>query len=50
VRGVLTVAGSIASRDAHGGTAPKRVSEQLDRIAGAALEAHAWSGRPVARR
>jgi argininosuccinate lyase len=29
VRAVLTVAGSIASRDGHGGTAPERVAEQL---------------------
>jgi argininosuccinate lyase len=29
VRGVLTVAGSIASRDGIGGTAPQRVAEQL---------------------
>ncbi|GGP51045.1 argininosuccinate lyase [Saccharothrix coeruleofusca] len=37
VRSVLTVEGSIASRDAHGGTAPDRVAEQLkallDRVA-----------------
>ncbi|WP_407936570.1 argininosuccinate lyase [Lentzea tibetensis] len=32
VRTVLTVEGSIASRNAHGGTAPDRVSEQLDRL------------------
>ncbi|RKT56620.1 argininosuccinate lyase [Saccharothrix australiensis] len=32
VRDVLTVAGSIASRDAHGGTAPARVAEQLKRL------------------
>ena len=50
VRAVLTVAGSLASRDAHGGTAPKRVAEQLDRVFGAAIEAHAWAGRPVERR
>jgi argininosuccinate lyase len=31
VRAVLTVAGSLASRDAYGGTAPVRVAEQLDR-------------------
>src|SRR5690606_35698950 len=30
VREVLTVAGSLASRDAVGGTAPDRVAEQLD--------------------
>ncbi len=32
VRAVLTVAGSIAARDAHGGTAPTRVAEQLHRV------------------
>jgi argininosuccinate lyase len=32
VRAVLTVAGSIASRNAHGGTAPERVREQLDAL------------------
>jgi len=38
VREVLTVAGSIASRDAHGGTAPDRVREQLERVTGAVRE------------
>ena len=33
VREVLTVAGSIASRDALGGTAGVRVAEQLQRLA-----------------
>jgi argininosuccinate lyase len=32
VRGVLTVAGSLASRDARGGTAPVRVAEQLAEV------------------
>lgn len=32
VRTVLTVTGSIASRDAYGGTAPDRVAEQRDRV------------------
>jgi len=50
VRSVLTVAGSIASRDAHGGTAPKRVAEQYDRIAGAVFEAQVWASRPIDRR
>ncbi|WP_020108482.1 argininosuccinate lyase [Nocardia sp. 348MFTsu5.1] len=36
VREVLTVAGSIASRDALGGTAGVRVAEQLERLAGKA--------------
>ena len=39
---MLTVPGSIASRDSHGGTAPDRVREQRDRVF-AAIEAHrAW--------
>jgi argininosuccinate lyase len=33
VRGVLDVAGSLASRDGRGGTAPVRVTEQRDRLA-----------------
>jgi len=33
VREVLSVEGSLASRDAKGGTAPARVTEQLDRAA-----------------
>ena len=32
VREVLTVAGSLASRDGVGGTAPGRVAEQLDAL------------------
>ncbi|GAA4948618.1 argininosuccinate lyase [Streptomonospora halophila] len=32
VRGVLTVAGSLESRSAKGGTAPARVAEQLERL------------------
>ncbi|WP_285639362.1 argininosuccinate lyase [Lentzea sp. NBRC 102530] len=39
VRSVLTVEGSIASRDAHGGTAPARVREQLDALVGKAAAA-----------
>jgi argininosuccinate lyase len=34
VREVLTVEGSIASRNSRGGTAPARVSEQLDELRG----------------
>jgi argininosuccinate lyase len=37
VRDVLTVEGSIASRDARGGTAGVRVAEQLNRLADAAI-------------
>jgi len=39
VRGVLTVAGSIAARDAIGGTAPAQVATQLARVV-AASDAH----------
>ncbi|GHH50153.1 argininosuccinate lyase [Lentzea cavernae] len=39
VRSVLTVEGSIASRDAHGGTAPVRVREQLDALVAKAAAA-----------
>jgi argininosuccinate lyase len=47
VRSVLTVEGSLASRDAVGGTAPARVAEQLaaarERLGGA----RAWTGASV---
>ncbi|MFS8098336.1 argininosuccinate lyase [Lentzea alba] len=39
VRSVLTVEGSIASRNAHGGTAPSRVREQLDALVSRAAAA-----------
>jgi argininosuccinate lyase len=39
VRSVLTVEGSIASRNAHGGTAPVRVREQLDALVARAAAA-----------
>nr|WP_281398632.1 argininosuccinate lyase [Saccharopolyspora gloriosae] len=42
VREVLTVPGSIASRDSHGGTAPDRVNEQRDRVFEAIREHRAW--------
>jgi argininosuccinate lyase len=44
VREVLTVTGSIASRDAHGGTAPVRVAEQLDRLVDRAEGFRQWAG------
>ena len=44
VRGVLTVAGSVASRDGRGGTAPQRVAEQLDELRAAIAEHRAWLG------
>ncbi|WP_258718674.1 argininosuccinate lyase [Saccharopolyspora gloriosae] len=42
VREVLTVPGSIASRDSHGGTAPDRVKEQRDRVFESIREHRAW--------
>ncbi|HEU5475143.1 MAG TPA: argininosuccinate lyase [Actinophytocola sp.] len=42
LRSVLTVTGSIASRDAYGGTAPDRVAEQLHRVAGRLADHRAW--------
>lgn len=43
VREVLTVEGSLASRSAHGGTAPVRVREQLERAAERAAALRAWA-------
>jgi argininosuccinate lyase len=42
VRGVLTVKGSLASRDGVGGTAPVRVAEQLDRLRATIAADRAW--------
>jgi argininosuccinate lyase len=42
VREVLTVDGSVASRDARGGTAPVRVAEQLVELRAAAADHRAW--------
>ncbi|MBP2324667.1 argininosuccinate lyase [Kibdelosporangium banguiense] len=42
VRDVLTVTGSIASRDAYGGTAPDRVAEQRDRLVARLTEHRTW--------
>jgi argininosuccinate lyase len=50
VRSVLSVAGSLASRDSRGGTAPDRVAEQLERAQAASAEARAWAAEPVAVR
>jgi argininosuccinate lyase len=44
VRGVLTVEGSVASRDARGGTAPRRVVQQLEELRAAVAEHRAWLG------
>ena len=43
VRDVLSVEGSLASRDAKGGTAPQRVAEQLTRAGSRRDEARAWA-------
>ncbi|HEX2296980.1 MAG TPA: argininosuccinate lyase, partial [Pseudonocardiaceae bacterium] len=43
VRRVLTVSGSIASRDAYGGTAPERVAEQLQRARRGVTDHRAWA-------
>lgn len=43
VREVLTVEGSVASRDARGGTAPVRVAEQLTRARTRAAELREWT-------
>jgi argininosuccinate lyase len=42
VREVLTVAGSVASRDGRGGTAPDRVREQLAELRAALADHRAW--------
>ncbi len=44
VREVLTVDGSVASRDSRGGTAPVRVAEQLDELRRAVAGHRAWLG------
>ncbi len=43
VRTVLTVTGSMASRSAHGGTAPVRVAEQLEHARARSRELRAWA-------
>ncbi|MGH3762554.1 argininosuccinate lyase [Actinophytocola sp.] len=43
VRDVLTVEGSIASRDAYGGTAPARVADQRARIADVLADLREWA-------
>ncbi|MFC8599155.1 argininosuccinate lyase [Isoptericola sp. NPDC057191] len=43
VRDVLTVEGSVASRDGVGGTAPARVAEQLEEAAGRSAEYRSWA-------
>ena len=52
VRDVLTVAGSLASRDGVGGTAPVRVAEQIGELQGRIAADRAWiaGGRVQVRR
>jgi argininosuccinate lyase len=47
VRDVLSVEGSLASRDAKGGTAPVRVAEQLERVREQVASARGWAGTPI---
>jgi argininosuccinate lyase len=48
VRSVLTVEGSLASRDSVNGTAPRRVAAQAARLADAVADARAWAvSRPA---
>ena len=50
VREVLSVQGSLASRDAKGGTAPDRVREQLEAVTAATASARAWAAAAVSVR
>nr|WP_157367973.1 argininosuccinate lyase [Alloactinosynnema sp. L-07] len=50
VREVLTVEGSIASRDAYGGTAPQRVAEQRDRVVRRIEEYRSWAEHSTSSR
>src|SRR6185437_1687819 len=47
VREVLDVAGSLASRDGRGGTAPARVGEQRERLVQRIGELRDWATTPV---
>jgi argininosuccinate lyase len=47
VREVLTVAGSIGSRDGRGGTAPGRVAEQLAEAGSLVKDARSWAAQNV---
>jgi len=47
VRSVLTVAGSIASRDSRGGTAAPRVREQIAELRGDLARQRAWAAAAV---
>ncbi len=50
VRDVLTVAGSVASRDGRGGTAPQRVREQLTEVQAAVTPLREWAATSGALR
>jgi argininosuccinate lyase len=47
VREVLSVEGSLASRNAKGGTAPDRVREQLATVQERAADGRAWARQPL---
>jgi len=47
VRAVLSVRGSLESRDAKGGTAPVRVREQLELVQAAVADRRAWASTAV---
>lgn len=47
VREVLTIEGSVSSRDARGGTAPARVAEQIDTVAATAARLRERIGGPA---
>ncbi len=49
VRNVLTVHGSIASRDAHGGTSPARVATQTNRLVDTVARYRDWADNPPRR-
>jgi argininosuccinate lyase len=47
VRGVLSVRGSLESRDAKGGTAPVRVREQLELVQTVVADRRAWASTAI---
>jgi argininosuccinate lyase len=49
VRSVLTVHGSISSRDAHGGTSPARVAAQTNRLVDTVASYRDWASNPPRR-
>ena len=48
VRSVLSVQGSVSSRDGRGGTAPGRVREQLEELRGSVAALREWAASPGA--